>query len=158
MIKFFQTNDKYGYLSNWWLSYFTLHNITFNCVEQYMMWRKAMLFGDVYRATKILQEHNPAIIKSHGKKVQNYVDSEWSAIREEVVFEACLAKFTQNEQLRNKMLSFDKDTIFVECSPFDKIWGIGLGKDNPDSNNTSKWRGTNLLGKCLSRVRKTMEE
>ena len=43
--------------------------------------------------------------------------------------------------------------IIVEASPYDKIWGIGLGKDDTDSINPEKWNGLNLLGFALMEVR-----
>lgn len=41
----------------------------------------------------------------------------------------------------------------VEASPRDKLWGIGMGRNNPDATNRSKWRGKNLLGETLTEVR-----
>lgn len=35
----------------------------------------------------------------------------------------------------------------------DRIWGIGMGKDNPNVENPLKWRGKNLLGFALTEVR-----
>lgn len=154
LVKFFRVNEENGYMSNWWISEFTLSNMIFNCVEQYMMWRKAMLFGDIQVANKILMDKNPANMKKYGRQVENYVDSEWNAIREQVVYEGCLAKFTQNKDLKDKLLSYDEGTVFVECSPYDAIWGIKLSASDSDSDIVSKWRGQNLLGKCIGNVHK----
>ena len=41
----------------------------------------------------------------------------------------------------------------MEASPTDKIWGIGLSKDDPRAADRSKWRGTNWLGEILTEVR-----
>ncbi len=41
----------------------------------------------------------------------------------------------------------------VEASPFDKIWGIGMAKDNPKAQNMDTWNGLNLLGFVLMEVR-----
>jgi len=37
--------------------------------------------------------------------------------------------------------------------PYDTIWGVGLGEHHPDITDKSKWRGQNLLGKALMKVR-----
>ena len=42
-----------------------------------------------------------------------------------------------------------KDWEFVEASAYDKIWGIGLGENNPDIFDVEKWQGQNLLGKAI---------
>lgn len=46
-----------------------------------------------------------------------------------------------------------KHRILVEASPRNRIWGIGMGKANPDAENPMKWRGRNLLGFALTEVR-----
>ena len=42
------------------------------------------------------------------------------------------------------------DSILVEASPFDKIWGIGLEWKETDP---TKWMGLNLLGFLLMKAR-----
>lgn len=37
--------------------------------------------------------------------------------------------------------------------PVDRIWGIGLAQDDEKTNNPNLWRGLNLLGFALMRVR-----
>lgn len=48
------------------------------------------------------------------------------------------------------------DAVLVEASPLDKIWGIGLARDNADASNPKKWKGLNLLGKALMAVREDL--
>ena len=43
--------------------------------------------------------------------------------------------------------------IFVEAAGRDRIWGIGLGQNNPKASNPLTWRGQNLLGFALTKVR-----
>ena len=43
-----------------------------------------------------------------------------------------------------------KDTILVEASPFDRIWGIGYDAKNA-MKNIDSW-GENKLGKVLNQV------
>lgn len=44
-------------------------------------------------------------------------------------------------------------TLLVEASPFDRVWGVGLGADNPRIDDPASWRGSNLLGKILTKLR-----
>ena len=48
------------------------------------------------------------------------------------------------------MLSQHPDTLFVEASPLDYIWGVKLAADNPAVVNMKTWRGYNLLGYALT--------
>ncbi len=45
------------------------------------------------------------------------------------------------------------ELTFVEASPYDKVWGIGLDMNHPDATEPSKWLGKNLLGKVLNKTR-----
>ena len=69
---FHNPEEENGYLSNWYLSDFTVEGITFSSMEQYMMYKKAMLFQDRETAGKILQTDDVAEIKALGRGVRNF--------------------------------------------------------------------------------------
>lgn len=52
-----------GKLSNWYDSEFTINEITYSCVEQYMMHQKALVFGDYDIAYRIIKEPKPSVQK-----------------------------------------------------------------------------------------------
>lgn len=66
-------------------------------------------------------------------------------------------QFSQNDDLKTILFSTYPKTL-VEASPYDKIWGIGLRKDDPRAWNKSTWLGKNLLGEILTRVRDKLRE
>ena len=66
------------------------------------------------------------------------------------MFDALYYKFSQNDDIRQKLLSTGNSTL-VEASPRDRIWGIGL--NITDAQSGKDWKGKNLLGKTLMRVR-----
>ncbi len=68
---------------------------------------------------------------------------------------ANIAKFSQNPELK-KLLLETGDRAFVEASPFDKIWGIGLTANKPAAYDRARWKGLNLLGDILNEVRNTL--
>ena len=45
-----------------------------------------------------------------------------------------------------------------EASPVDRIWGIGLSRDDPRAQSPVEWRGLNLLGFALMAVRQQLEK
>ena len=49
------------------------------------------------------------------------------------------------------------EQVLVEASPYDQIWGIGLSAEDADASQPEKWRGLNLLGFALMRVRSELQ-
>ncbi len=138
--------------SQWHPSPFTLAGEQFSCAEQYMMWAKAKLFGDVQTARKILDAATPREHKDLGRRVTPFDEGRWVRERERIVHEASVAKFLQNPELLDALLA-TQGTELVEASPTDRVWGIGLSADDPLAQDPSRWPGLNLLGKTLIRVR-----
>jgi ribA/ribD-fused uncharacterized protein len=66
------------------------------------------------------------------------------------------AKFSQNEHARLALL-WTHQLELVEASPFDRLYGIGLGIETPEDRalivDRRNWRGTNQLGHLLQMVR-----
>lgn len=129
----------------------------FTCSEQEFMYRKACLFDDYGVAEQILKTSDPKQIKKLGRLVKGYRDTVWGKVRYEVMYNACKAKFSTNRQAYKKLMSYPGKT-FAEASPYDTIWGIGLGEDDPKALDESTWRGQNLLGKVLTQIRNEFEK
>ena len=72
MIAFWKVNESYGEFSQWYKSKITYEELTFSCCEQFMMYFKAMLFGDTVNAKKILFSNSPKEIKELGRQVKNF--------------------------------------------------------------------------------------
>lgn len=152
VICFHNADEENGYLSNWYKSDFVIDGIRFSSVEQYMMYKKAVCFGDSETAKTIMQTENVAEIKALGREVKRYDENVWNGVRQIVVYEGLKAKFLQNEDLRKRLLGTGK-AILAECAVNDEIWGTGLSMKDPLRQDTSKWRGKNLLGYTLMMVR-----
>ena len=132
-------------LSNFFKRDFMVGGLKFNCNEQYIMWSKAVLFGDNAQARAVRQLTEPLDQRNAGRKVIGYSDDIWFANRTRIAVEGALAKFGQNKDLGDILLGTE-GTALVEASPSDKIWGVGLGVDDPRILDRSKWRGQNLMG------------
>ena len=146
-----------GIFSQWYGSSFIIHGTKYNCAEQFMMAMKAVTFNDDFCLKKILETSNPSIQKRFGRQVRNYNDKEWNEVRYNFVVQGNYAKFSQNGYLKKVLLNTG-NKILVEASPYDTIWGIGMDANNPDRFDTSKWKGTNLLGKALMEVREKLKK
>lgn len=141
-----------GCLSQWWPSVFTVEGVAYTCAEQYMMAEKARLFGDREILQAILEAGHPKEMKALGRAVRGFQKDVWDAQCYDIVLRGNLAKFSQDPALLAYLCS-TAGRILVEASPMDRIWGIGMGKDNPGAQDPAKWRGQNLLGFALTQAR-----
>ncbi|NMO54034.1 NADAR family protein [Actinoplanes sp. TBRC 11911] len=141
-----------GCLSQWWVAPFTVGGVEFASAEHYMMWRKATLFGDRVMAGRILAAPHPRAAKVLGGRVAGFDQQTWDEHRFGIVVAGNMAKFGRHEDLR-VFLPGTRRRVLVEASPVDRIWGIGLGRDDPAAGDPRRWRGLNLLGFALMRVR-----
>lgn len=141
-----------GPFSQWAKSPFVIDNMKFNTAEQYMMYKKAIRYGDNETAEKIMKTSNPRVQKALGRQVKNFDAQDWSSCCRTYVYEANYAKFKQNPKLL-KLLLMTEGTILCEASPYDAIWGCGLSEALARGTPPEKWPGTNWLGLVLTQVR-----
>ncbi len=141
-------------LSQWYDCVFTEDGREYHTAEQYMLAKKALLFGDNEVYEKIMGESHPNKYKKLGRQIRGFDENVWKQHRTEIVTAGNVAKFSCNEPLKSFLLETAKtERVLVEASPYDKIWGIGMSKDSPDAENPEKWNGINLLGFCLMEAR-----
>lgn len=152
VICFHNPDEENGFLSNWYLSNFSVGGTDFTSMEQFMMYQKAVCFHDNVIAEQILATQDVAHVKELGRLVSGYNESIWNGIRQIIVYEGLLAKFSQNDSLRKK-LKDTQDAILAECAVKDCIWGIGRSMNDPQRMNLEQWKGQNLLGYTLMMVR-----
>ena len=152
IICFHNPDEENGFLSNWYLSDFSINGISFTSMEQYMMHQKAVCFQDENITEQILATKDVAKIKELGRCVSGYNDQYWNGVRQIIVYEGLFAKFTQNELLK-KQLKDTQNAILAECAVKDCIWGIGLSMNDSNRLKPKLWKGQNLLGFALMMVR-----
>ena len=144
-------------LSQWWKCSFTAEGVAYTCAEQFMMAEKARMFGDTDMLGNIMEAREPKAMKAFGRAVKNFDKEIWDAACYELVLRGNMAKFSQNPDLW-EFLKSTRKRILVEASPRDRIWGIGMGKNNPDAECPLKWKGSNLLGFALTEARDLLLE
>jgi ribA/ribD-fused uncharacterized protein len=141
-----------GQLSQWHPTPFVVDDIIYPTAEHWMMARKASLFKDTETLNKILLTSSPKEAKDFGRQVRNFDDYIWNKNCYDIVVEGNVYKFNQNKKAMDHLINTGK-RILVEASPYDNIWGIGLGQDNAIALNPCLWPGKNLLGLALMSVR-----
>lgn len=126
------------------------------CSEKAIMACKASLMNDSEVFCKILKSKDPRLIKAYGRVVKKFDDELWLNNVEEIAYDIVYQKFKKNENIQEILLSTE-DAILVEASPYDKLWGVGLNQNNADIYDISKWRGKNILGYALMKVREQLK-
>ena len=162
-----RVTDKYVFFWQGELSNFYPCNITYlydnawvKCTssEQFFMWLKAIEFKDDVTAKLILNAKSPKECKQLGRQVKNFNEDTWGLVKERFMKYALYKKFSYNSKLKEFLLNPDFDgKIFVEASPYDVIWGVGLSEDNLLIDDEKNWKGQNLLGKLLTDVREIIK-
>lgn len=145
-----------GCLSQWYPAKFNIGDQEFPTAEHFMMHSKATLFEDNEIAEEILRTESCKEVKALGRKVRDFDEELWREHRFAIVLRANLAKFSQNDALKDFIFSTG-ETIIVEASPTDRIWGIGMAEEQALKTSPQDWQGLNLLGFALMRTRSLLE-
>ena len=149
-------------LSNWWASNprIPYDGHDFASSEALYMYLKARGLGDDKVANEILALDDNAKLtdrqrfakaKSLGKKCK-FNKFVFFANREKWMYTALSAKYEVDEEFRRVLMSEEyRGLTFVEASPRDVNWGIGLSVSAAYEGKA--WKGKNLLGKLLTQLR-----
>lgn len=142
-------------LSQWYAAGCEVDGVHYRTAEHYMMAEKARLFGDEAALAKVMRSRFPVEVKRFGREIAAFDEAIWEAHRFDIVVRGNLAKFRQNPELAAYLLA-SGETVIVEASPADAVWGIGLAVEHPWIANPKLWPGLNLLGFALMEVRRTL--
>ena len=151
-IFFHLPSEPHGYLSNWYPSSFDLDGVHYTSTEQYIMYQKCVIFGDIVSAKAILATDDTKVQQAIGRNAKGYIGNVWAGQRQLVAVRGLFAKFSQNEDLKKKLLDTG-DAWLVECAHSDTIWACGIRLNEDERFDASKWRGQNILGFALMEVR-----
>ena len=81
----------------------------------------------------------------------------WEKASYHVVVAGSIARAEQDPDLKEIYLTVG-DRHFVEGSPSDTIWGVGLKFSNALIDDSSNWKGENRLGKCHDEAAKCLRD
>ena len=149
---FHKPSEPHGYLSNWYPSPFDLDGVHYSSAEQYIMYQKCVIFGDAVSADAVLATDDPKQQQAIGRHAKGYIEKVWAGQRSLVAVRGLFAKFSQNGELKMKLLNTG-DAWLVECAHGDTTWACGIRLNEPERFDAGKWRGQNVLGFALMEVR-----
>lgn len=135
-------------LSNFRPAPFSLDGLTFAHVEQHFQYSKAIHHNEKEIAERIMGLSNPLRIKSLGDGIEG--NKGWLERRMLVLYDGVRAKFEQNLQLQDELLSTEGKHLYEATT--DTYYGCGIGFE---SNRWQKkdWIGENVPGLVLKKVR-----
>lgn len=133
-------DGKYRFLSNFYNAPVTYNGLRYKNSEAAFHAQKTLDENERIKFTQL----DPSTSKRLGRSIQMRED--WLDVREHIMYEVCLAKFTQNPRLK-KLLLETGDEILVEGNTWnDRFWGVCNG------------RGLNRLGETLMRIRDELKD
>ena len=131
---------KYFFLSNFFESPVTYKGITYRNNEAAFQAQKVSKEDE----QKTYSDLNPSEAKKKGRHVTLRKDVDWDSVKTTYMYEICLAKFSQNKELKNKLLATGDKHLEEGNTWGDRIWGTVNGV------------GENRLGKILMKVREEL--
>jgi N-glycosidase YbiA len=141
VIEFHRTGDAYGEFSNFAEFPIRLHDREWPTSEHYFQARK---FVGTPHEEAVRLADSPMTAAKMGRERSRPLRPDWESVKDDIMREAVLAKFTQHPKLLGLLLSTG-DAEIVEHTKNDAYWG-----DGGDGS------GKNMLGRILMEVRRRL--
>jgi len=141
VINFYQTTGPYGAFSNFSRHPITMKGKRWPTSEHYF---QAQKYAGTPREEEIRLAKTPSEAARLGRDRKVKLRPDWESVKDQVMREAVLAKFTQHARLRELLLSTG-DRHICEHTQNDRYWG-----DGGDGS------GRNMLGQVLMSVRQEL--
>lgn len=137
-IRFYRVEGEHGHFSNFSPHPVRMKGRVWPTSEHYF---QAMKYAGTPREEEIRRATGPGQAARLGRDRKHKLRADWEAVKDGVMYEVVMAKFTQHEDLRAALLATG-DAVLVEHTENDAYWGDG-----------GDGRGRNMLGRTLMRVR-----
>lgn len=152
----FSQEDKMGCFSLFSSCEFKdINGLKYSSLIHFTNARKAILFGDHSAHKKIMETKDLSEIIEIGQHIKHFDREKWDKVSSKFTYEGNIYKFSQNEKLFELIFLYSLDTIFVNCDQNDPKYGNGLSIKDPNSLNPIEWKGENMLGFQITKVRDT---
>lgn len=138
-------SGQYEFLSNFYNAPVMYNGLLFSNSEAAFHAQKTLDLNERQRFVK----YNAGKSKREGRKLQLRAD--WEEVKEQIMYEIVLTKFSQNEDLKLELLATDNEYLEEGTTGWhDNCWG------NCSCEKCKNIVGENKLGKILMRVRKEL--
>jgi len=141
VINFYRVKDEYGCFSNFSRHPIMLQGKTWPTSEHYF---QAQKFAGTPHEEEVRLAMTPTIAARMSRRRTMPIRKDWESVKDSIMHNAVLAKFTQHSDLRMILLATG-DAKIVEHTENDDYWG-----DGGDGS------GKNRLGQILMRVREEL--
>jgi len=141
-IKFYSVQSAYGEFSNFALYPIKLKGKTWPTSEHYF---QAQKFAGTAYEEEIRKAKSPMKAAELGRSRKVRLRADWDRVKDNIMYEAVKAKFTQHEELKELLLSTQTANL-IEHTENDDYWG-----DGGDGS------GKNKLGKALMQLRDELQ-
>src|SRR5206468_2321941 len=93
VINFYHLNEDFGCFSNFWRSSVLMKDVIWPTTEHYF---QAQKFAGTPREEEVRQAKSPIIAARLGRSRDHKLRPDWEAVKDDIMREAVLAKFTQH--------------------------------------------------------------
>ena len=131
------------FLSNFYHCKVTYNGITYGNNEAAFQAQKQL------SRSKEFEHLPPNSAKRLGRRVK--LREDWEEVKDQIMYEIVKCKFTQNLDLKQKLLDTNDEELIEGNNWNDRYWGM-VFKEH------TGWIGENKLGKILMRVREEIKE
>ena len=138
VIHFYSVSGEYACFSNFSPHLIRLNGKTWPTSEHYF---QAQKFAGTPDEEEVRGAKSPMIAARMGRSRKRPLRKDWESVKDEIMHEAVLAKFSQHADLRETLLGTGEAKL-VEHTENDAYWGDG-----------GDGTGRNMLGRTLMRVR-----
>ena len=137
---------------------FTVENVMYNSVEQYLQSQKASMFDDDISQVKIMRETNPYKIRKLGSKVKKYSHDRWRRADKQLAYKVVYAKFVQNQVLREVLVKSGSKQLMESST--DPYWGAGLHLHDKNALDKRCWpnKEGGVMSEILHRVHRELKK
>ena len=137
---------EYEFLSNFYNAPVLYDGLLYNNSEAAFHAQKTLDVNDRNRFT----EYNAGKSKREGRKLN--LREDWEDVKDDIMYEICKAKFSQNPDLSKKLLATGDEYLEEGTTGWhDNYWG------NCSCEKCKNIEGKNTLGKILMRVREELK-